>query len=252
MRLYNGIDVSQYQGDINFDEVAGDGIDVVYIRAGEGSGYTDSYFPSNYEKAKAAGLHTGFYHYVTAGDEAQAVQQADFFFSLLEGKSYDCRPAMDFENTAGMSGGQANAIALAYLKRLEQLAGNIPAIYSDVYRAENLWEDCLSHYPLWAAGYGIPRPSSIGPWSDWSGFQYSDTGRVSGISGAVDRDYFRSGMFLDGTGPDKTILYYVRRGDTLSGIAARFGTTVGDLARWNNISDPNRIYVGQRLLLLFQ
>ena len=225
MRIYNGIDVSRYQGEIDFQEVAGDGIDVVYIRAGEGSGLTDPYFLSNYEKALGAGLHAGFYHYVTAADEAQAAEQADFFFSLLDGKRYSCRPAMDFENTEGMDRDQANAVALAYLGRLKQLAGVIPAIYSDVYRAENLWDSCLSHYPLWVAGYGIPRPSSVGPWSDWSGFQYSDTGSVSGIGGAVDRDYFRSGMFLDGTEPD--------------------------LVRWNHIENPNRIYVGQRLLLLF-
>lgn len=248
MRIYNGIDVSKYQGDIHFRAVAGDGIEVVYIRAGEGS-ITDPHFLSNYSNAQKAGLHTGFYHYITATSENQAMEQAEFFFSLIDGKSYVCRPAMDFENTQDIFREQANAIATSYLTRLEQLTGDIPAVYSDAYRAGNLWDSCLSHYPLWVANYGVARPSSIGPWSDWSGFQYTDTGSVAGIDGPVDRDYFRAAIFLNGAAPDKTITYYVRRGDTLSGIAARFGTTVADLVRWNSIPDPNKIYVGQRLLL---
>ena len=110
-RIYHGIDVSQWQGNIDFDAVSESGIEIVYIRAGQGSGYTDPYFRSNYEGAKAAGLKIGFYHYVTAQNTAQAVQQADFFYSLIKDKTIDCRPAMDFESFPGLDNREINAIA---------------------------------------------------------------------------------------------------------------------------------------------
>ena len=118
------------------------------------------------------------------------------------------------------------------------------------------------------------EPYSIGGWDEWSGFQYSDRGTVSGISGHVDLDYFRSGLFLtedeqaatkqirqdtakanDGcdcdseTPDDDYITYIVQRGDTLWGIANRYGTTVEALVQINGISNPNLIYVGQKLLI---
>ena len=64
-RQYRGIDISEFQGEIDFEEVRRSGIEAVYIRVGAGE-YTDEYFAENYERAKAAGLKIGFYHYVTA------------------------------------------------------------------------------------------------------------------------------------------------------------------------------------------
>ena len=81
-KLYNGIDVSEWQGNIDFGEVARAGIEVVYIRASEGRGYVDPYFRENYEKAKANGLRTGFYHFLTATNEAEAKEEAEFFILL--------------------------------------------------------------------------------------------------------------------------------------------------------------------------
>ena len=62
-RQYRGIDISEFQGEIDFEEVRRSGIEAVYIRVGAGE-YTDEYFAENYERAKAAGLKIGFYHYV--------------------------------------------------------------------------------------------------------------------------------------------------------------------------------------------
>ena len=64
--LYDGIDVSEWQGNINFEGVKNSGIEVVYIRASEGFNYTDPYYFKNYNGAKQYGLKVGFYHYVTA------------------------------------------------------------------------------------------------------------------------------------------------------------------------------------------
>lgn len=77
-RLYQGMDVSSWQGDIDFQAVRAAGIQAVYLRTGVGLEYVDPYFQSNYEKALDAGLNIGYYHYVTAADTFQARQQAEF------------------------------------------------------------------------------------------------------------------------------------------------------------------------------
>ena len=96
--MYKGIDVSVWQGDIDFSKVKEHGIEAVYIRAGEGDNITDKYFESNYQKARSAGLKYGFYHYVTARSTVQAKEQANFFANLIHTKPQDMRAAMDFEN----------------------------------------------------------------------------------------------------------------------------------------------------------
>lgn len=193
---YRGIDVSVWQGDIDFARVKATGIEAVYIRAGEGTNITDSYFERNYEKAKEAGLKYGFYHYVTARSVEEAEAQADFFASLIRSKPYEMKAAMDFENLSGLTADEAVAIAKAYLERLEQRSGHVPAVYSDAYDAETIWKSRLTAYPLWVADYGVREPYSIGGWERWAGFQYSDRGIIRGINGHVDLDYFTDEILL--------------------------------------------------------
>lgn len=200
---YCGIDVSLWQGEINFDKVKDSGIKAVYIRAGEGANIVDRYFERNYEQAKEAGLRYGFYHYVTARSEEEALEQADFFASLIGSRPYHMRAAMDFENLSGLSPKEAVAIAKAYLERLDERLGHTPAVYSDAYDAASIWKANLVKYPLWVADYGVSRPYSTGGWETWSGFQYNDKGLVKGIKGHVDLDYFRSEIFLTNDEQDK-------------------------------------------------
>ena len=129
-RLYQGMDVSSWQGDIDFQAVRAAGIQVVYIRAGVGLEYVDPYFQSNYEKALDAGLNIGYYHYVTAADTFQARQQAEFFYSLIRDKQIDCCPAMDFESFPGLSTQEINAIGLSFMETLGSLLGYDPALYT--------------------------------------------------------------------------------------------------------------------------
>lgn len=95
--LYPGIDVSNWQEYVNYEDVANDSIQVVYIKATQGSNIVDSYFRTNYENAKSAGLKIGFYHFLTATTPEEAIQQAQFFTSVISGLEADCRLAMDFE-----------------------------------------------------------------------------------------------------------------------------------------------------------
>ena len=251
--LYQGIDVSVYQGTIDFAQVREHGVEIIYIRAGEGAGYRDPDFARNAADARAAGLKVGFYHYVTARSTEEARTQAAFFAELIREEDYDCRPAMDFENFSGLSAGEVNAIGLAYLQRLEELTGHVPLLYANAYAAERVWTADVWRYPLWAADYGPTEPDiSGGRWSGWAGFQYADDGRVPGIEGNVDLDRFTGAVLLTADpvpppAPQET--YTVRRGDTLWAIARRYGTTVAALAAENGIADPSRIYPGQVLRL---
>lgn len=258
-RQYRGIDISEFQGEIDFEEVRRSGIEAVYIRVGAGE-YTDEYFAENYERAKAAGLKIGFYHYVTARSVEEGRRQARFFASLAAGREPDMRLAMDFEYFGSLSVSQINAISEAYLDELTALTRREAVIYSDLSNARNIFSRALAEkYPLWAAQYGADEPSANGKWREWVGFQYTDEGRVGGIYGNVDRNIFTEGIFLSDSGRidgekqtsvrarTQTLTVYVRAGDTLWAIAREYGTTVEAIARENRIVDPNRIFAGERL-----
>lgn len=258
-RQYRGIDISEFQGEIDFEEVRRSGIEAVYIRVGAGE-YTDEYFAENYERAKAAGLKIGFYHYVTARSVEEGRRQARFFASLAAGREPDMRLAMDFEYFGSLSVSQINAISEAYLDELTALTKREVVIYSDLSNARNIFSRALAEkYPLWAAQYGADEPSANGKWREWVGFQYTDEGRVGGIYGNVDRNIFTEGIFLSDSGRidgekrtfvrarTRTLTVYVRAGDTLWAIAREYGTTVEAIARENRIVDPNKIFAGERL-----
>lgn len=258
-RQYRGIDISEFQGEIDFEEVRRSGIEAVYIRVGAGE-YTDEYFAENYERAKAAGLKIGFYHYVTARSVDEGRRQARFFASLAAGREPDMRLAMDFEYFGSLSVSQINAISEAYLDELTALTKREAVIYSDLSNARNIFSRALAEkYPLWAAQYGADEPSANGKWREWVGFQYTDEGKVGGIYGNVDRNIFTEGIFLSDSGRidgekrttvrarTRTLTVYVRAGDTLWAIAREYGTTVEAIARENRIVDPNRIFAGERL-----
>ena len=255
--LYDGIDVSEWQGSIDFSLVKEAGIDVVYIRSSEGNNYIDPYFRDNYENAKGNALKVGFYHYLTARSTSEAQAQAEFFVSVIKGTSPDCRLAMDFESFGDLSISEINEISEVFLSEVERLSGKDVVIYSDAFNAGNTFSTELSsQYPIWVADYFVSEPAN-GNWDTWVGFQYTDRGRISGISGNVDRDFFTDGILLDDTSaistkttPDvsqNTTCITVTRGETLSQIALMYNTSYQYLAKVNNIPNPNLIFVGQKI-----
>ncbi|MDO4282749.1 MAG: GH25 family lysozyme [Clostridia bacterium] len=260
--IYNGIDVSEFQGYIDYSRVREAGIEVVYIRSSEGTSFVDPYFRMNYDNAKANGLKVGFYHYVTSRSIEEAIVEADFFVSVIEGTSPDCKLAMDFEYFNGLNNDEINQIAETFLSRVKEVSGKDVVIYSDAYNAEATFEESLAIYPIWVADYFVDEPASNGKWEYWVGFQYSDVGSIDGINGNVDLDKFTEDIFLDNTGtivnsgndvePSNDIneiTVIVKSGDTLSALAYQYGTTVQNIVNLNNIQNPNVIYIGQRILI---
>lgn len=263
--LYEGIDVSSYQGEIDFEKVKEDGIEVVYIKATEGTNYIDPYLERNYQRAKENGLKVGVYHYVTARTEEQARKEAQFFVGSVSGKELDCKLAMDFESFGDLTKSKINEIGLAFLKEVEKLSGKQVILYSNAYTASNTWNGENTNYPLWIADYDVEKTTNSGTWSSWTGWQYTDVGKVKGINTYVDRDKFTKEIFLDDLSvvppvnkpdegetdnfPEKTKKIIIKRGDTLSALAVKYNTTVSELVKLNNIENANLIYAGESLLV---
>lgn len=263
-QIYQGIDVSNWQRNINFSAVKNSGIDVVYIKSSEGRSFIDPYFETNYKNARANGLKVGFYHYVTARSIKQAREQALFFENVINQKHVDCRLAMDFEDFGDLSISQINEISKVFLETLENATNIKAVIYSNAYSARTIFSSELAKYPLWVANYGVSTPGSNGKWDSWVGWQYTSTGTVNGISGYVDRNQFTDGIFLstdihipdsdiepipDGNTSNR-ITYTVKPGDTLSQIALNYGTTVSSIVALNPIiKNPNLIYPGQQFVI---
>lgn len=262
---YQGIDVSDWQGYINYSQVKNDGIEIVYIKASQGQKIKDPYFELNYENAKANNLKVGFYHFLTATNIEEAEKEAIFFSSVISGKQVDCKLALDYEQFNDINIEKINQIALAFMKKVEELTKKQVIIYSDLYNSKNTFNsEVANNSELWLAYYGDYRnlENENTSWQYFIGTQYTDVGRVAGINGNVDRDIFSENIFLSDTteipnteNPNtenntETIYYTVKRGDTLSKIATAYGTTVEEIAQINEIQNVNLIYPNQVLKIL--
>ena len=260
-RVYDGIDVSGWQGEIDFEKVKNAGISFVYIKSSEGKNTVDKYFRRNYENAKANGLKIGFYHYVRARNVEDALLEAKHFANTIAGTVPDCKLAMDFENFGNLSLNEINTISKVFLERVQEITNKEMIIYSNTSSARNIFSaELANRYPLWVAQYYVSEPSNKGKWNSWEGFQYTDQGTVPGINGYVDRDKFTEKILLENKeeipnnntdidSSENYIRYKIKKGDTLSEIAIKYNTTVAELVRINNIKNPNIIYANEILLI---
>lgn len=187
-----GIDVSNWQGNINFKSVKNEGIEVVYIKATEGDYFKDSYAKQNYERAKAEGLKVGFYHFFKLNKNAK--RQAKYFIDYLneiEATDYDCKLALDVETTEGRSAYELTTLCIEFLEEVRKITNRDVVVYTYTSFANNNLDNRLGAYPLWIAEYGVKAPKDNRVWSSWIGFQYSDKGNVAGVSGNCDINEFK-------------------------------------------------------------
>ncbi|WP_201029359.1 glycoside hydrolase family 25 protein, partial [Bacillus licheniformis] len=176
-----GIDVSHWQGNINWKKVAGDGIKFAFIKATEGTTLQDNKFVTNISGANAVGIKTGAYHFARFGSKSEALAEARFFLSVANKVHLTYPLVLDLEvNQRNVSKSVLTDAAVAFLREVEK-AGYFAMIYSGKSFLENcLDESKLKPFALWVARYN----NTLGRHADiW---QYSDCGRVAGISGNVD------------------------------------------------------------------
>jgi GH25 family lysozyme M1 (1,4-beta-N-acetylmuramidase) len=192
-----GVDVSDYQGTINWTSVKNSGVSFAFIKATEGTTFTATTFAANWANAKAAGVVRGSYHFARPSTSpsvsGSAIAQANFFVNTVKPIKGDLQLVCDFEVTGSLNSTDLGNWLTAFCTQIKTLTHE-PAI---VYTYPSFWSNMPSNWPiqncaLWIANYGVSSPSIPAPWSStgYAFWQYSSTGAVPGISGAVDLDTF--------------------------------------------------------------
>ena len=200
-----GIDISHWQGTINWTKVADSGKRFAFMKASEDTDYKDPTYATNRAQAKANGLYVGAYHFArpetTAGD---AVSEADHFVDTAAPKSGELLPVLDLEVTGGLGVADLQAWTRTFLDRVYERTGVRAAIYvSPSFWSGKMgntgWFAANGYTTLWVAHWTTASAPSL-PASNWGGrgwtfWQYTSSGTVPGISGRVDLDRYRSGDF---------------------------------------------------------
>lgn len=187
--MYEVIDISKYQGDVNFTAVKAAGIYGVIIRAGYGREIlqTDPYFAKNYDGAKAAGLHVGAYWYSYAVSANDARKEADAFMRVIGARDFDLPLYLDMERR-DMGAGAEVECAIAFLDVVRaRRPGNFVGFYSYTNYMHSInMEEVRKHCDtVWKADYRTEPDNSI----QCDMLQYTSTGKVAGISGNVDMNH---------------------------------------------------------------
>lgn len=268
----NGIDISSWQKGIDLAAVP---CEFVVIKATEGTSYVNPHCDPAYRQAKILGKKLGVYHF--AGGH-NADDEAEHFVENVKGYVKEAILVLDWEITAATS---SVGWVKRWLDRVHQLTGVKPFVYmsNSVVNGHDWSPVADAGYRLWNAYYyafGVrmgynpdaPLPKRMGAWEAPTLYQYTSEGRLDGYNGNLDLDVFYGNAadwdrYAGANSrpeppkpepepkpepvpqPEQMITYRIRYGDTLSGIARRYGTSTAVLAQLNGIQNPNRIYAGQ-------
>jgi len=183
-----GIDVSHFQGEVDWGAVAAAGVRFAFIKATEGLDDVDPRFARNWQQSGAAGLLRGAYHFLHPNLDAR--QQAAHFLSVVTLDDDALPPALDVEVRNGVGPATLSACIETWLGTVEAALGCKPVVYTDPsFWRDNVGAD-LASYPLWLACYAA-TPEVPASWQRWTFWQHSQSGAVNGIAGAVDLDTCR-------------------------------------------------------------
>jgi lysozyme len=190
-----GIDVSAYQGNIDWQRVKLAGVEFVFIKATEGATYLDKAFARNISGARKVAIPCGAYHYYQP-NVSVATQIENFVRTVGRLQKGDLPPVLDVENPALWRGTERDKrveLIVQWLQGVETELGVTPFLYlSASFPGDVLSNrEQLSKYPLWVANYtNAFQPQVPSPWRTWTFWQHSDAGAVDGIIGPVDLDWF--------------------------------------------------------------
>lgn len=186
---YEGIDVSHYQGQVDWTRVKAAGMVFAFAKATQGTSEVDPEFARNWTGMRAAGLVRGAYHYLDPGEDAAA--QAAHFLATVEFEPGDLPPVLDVEVADGVPGEALGEAVRTWLEKVAAASGVQPILYSDLSFLGSELATGFGTYPLWIADYSSAPPTPPAAWRDWTFWQYTDSGGVSGVDGQVDRDRYR-------------------------------------------------------------
>ncbi|MEO5909670.1 MAG: GH25 family lysozyme [Pelobium sp.] len=186
----HGIDVSSYQGKIDWQKVNemeynGIRISFAFIKATEGVTLVDPYFQRNWRESKKAGVLRGAYHYFKP--LKSGIWQAKFFLQTVSVVPGDLPPVIDIEENADLSEKEFIPNLKDFLNEVEKKTHNKPIVYTGYRFYKDHLEGKLDGYPLWIAHYYQPKLAEDVKWNFW---QHADNAHVDGIKGKVDMNVF--------------------------------------------------------------
>jgi len=212
IEVLRGIDVSAWNGRIDWGRVAADGVKYAWVKITEGQTHTNKPYKFNVDGCRQNGIVVGGYHFgrpdtgVDNGLRQDAIAEADHFLSKVEPrlKPGDLVPVLDVE--AGMKTDDQHNVdwSLAWLDHVESKIGVKPAVYTarwavNLYLAKasksSLKE--LAEYPVWWASYNTGSEAKRPPgkvWDQWDAWQWTSSGQVDGIKGKVDLNWLAGGQ----------------------------------------------------------
>jgi lysozyme len=189
-----GVDVSYYQGDIDWPTVRAEGVTFAYIKATEGGDYLDSKFHRNWLAAKAAGIRRGAYHFYYLC--RPVTEQIAWFEQHVPRDADALPPAIDMEwvptsKNCQIKPSRAKIIAdlRLFLESLERHYGKRPVIYATGSFHHDILEGAFNDYPFWLRAIDGPPGEryAFRPWHFW---QYSARGTIAGVNGHIDKNVF--------------------------------------------------------------
>lgn len=300
-----GIDVSSYQGKVDWEKVKKAGIEFSILKVIRKDLTPDLQFENNWNGCNEAGIAVqGVYNYTYAATVKKAISDAGKVLEILDGRKTMVWLDVEDGCMEGL-GGTLIDIINAYADVITK-AGLAFGVYTGQYFYNTYIKPYGGvNYPLWIARYGLNNGKLDEKYNPqipgMVGWQYTSAGKVNGISGNVDMDvWYEDIVFNPGNSDGETmqpsaktveelaqevldgiwgddperarsliaagydrdavqekvneickkptqVIYTVVKGDTLSGIAKVYGTSVNALVRLNNIKNPNKIYVGQKI-----
>lgn len=189
-----GVDLSHYQGDVDMDRLADQGIDFLYIKATEGVSYTDQYYETNATHAEKAGLLSGAYHFFVF--DCDGASQAEHFIDVIGRQNGRLTPAVDIEYYGDkrkdkLDVDQVRRFLQECLDVLEGQYGRKPVIYTTLPFYYRYIRGKFEEYPLWIRNVYFPADISVG--RKWAFWQYDGTGELDGYRGEtkyIDRNVF--------------------------------------------------------------
>jgi GH25 family lysozyme M1 (1,4-beta-N-acetylmuramidase) len=203
--LTEGIDVSHWQGTIDWAKVRAAGKKFAFIKASEHTSFVDDKYQTNRTKAKAAGVLVGAYHFARPDlGTTDAYAEADHFIETADWVSGELRPVLDLEDTGGLSSSALQTWVKAFVQRIYDRTG----VRAIIYVSPSFWSTKMGNSTwfaqngydvLWIAHWTTASSPSV-PAENWGGkgwtfWQYTSDGSVPGISGRVDLDRYKGTDF---------------------------------------------------------
>lgn len=188
-----GVDVSHYQGVIDWEALAADGHDFAFIKATEGKELRDEAFAANWTLAARTGMRRGAYHFFRP--EVSVDAQALNFFATVDLQPGDLPPVIDVERLGKLSAAQLVSRVKQLAQMLEIHYGVKPIIYTGQHFYNRFLAGQFDEFPLWLARYDHAEPVTVCG-RTYNFWQYTDAGELPGVVGKIDRNVF-FGSHLD-------------------------------------------------------